>query len=361
MAYIPQSGSVRAFQGTVPWSVLGATTNIGSVITVNQGSIAAVIIGGSVAASFTPTANQSVSGTVGASVIGLTPVSVSNFPATQVVAPNNSSLFALQPAGSILAVSGTFTPATNQSVSGTVGASVIGTVPVTQSGINITSLVSTVPSSVIVGASIFGALPPVTIGGGVSSVALVGANTVSVVGSITAYQGAAPYITNFQNSSILAVPVGSVITVIQANSIAGTYAEDAGHTTGDRGLLHLGVRNDTGSVLTNADLDYTSFSTDSAGQVRVTNGNSWIPSVYAVLSSLTSISIMNANQNRKGGTIYNNAGTPVFVKLGTAATTSVYTLAMQSNDYYELPFGYVGVVAGISASNAGIINVTEVT
>lgn len=167
-------------------------------------------------------------------------------------------------------------------------------------------------------------------------------------------------------ASIIGLPtfqtgVNSIITVWQSPSIVGTYAEDAGHTTGDKGLMHLGVRNDTGSVLSNADQDYIPFTTDSAGQVRVTNGNSWIPSVYAVLSSITTVSIMNANQNRKGGTIYNAAGTNVFIKLGTGATTSVYTVLMNANDYYELPYGYVGVVGGITSSNAGIINVTEIT
>ncbi|MFS6825729.1 hypothetical protein, partial [Staphylococcus aureus] len=48
-----------------------------------------------------------------------------------------------------------------------------------------------------------------------------------------------------QGSSILSVPVGSTITIIQAASIAGTYAEDVAHATGDRGLLMLGVRRDT--------------------------------------------------------------------------------------------------------------------
>lgn len=60
------SGSVVAFQGTSPWAI----TSEGSIITVAQGSVGAVIIGGSIAATVTPPANQSVSGTVGASVIG---------------------------------------------------------------------------------------------------------------------------------------------------------------------------------------------------------------------------------------------------------------------------------------------------
>lgn len=115
---------------------------------------------------YLPVQNTSVSGTVGASVIGLAPVAVSNFPANQSVSGaitqgttpwitnfQNSSIVAFQLAGSVLATSATVNPAANQSVSGTVN---VGNFP------GITSLVSTVPSSVIVGASIFG-LPPVNV------------------------------------------------------------------------------------------------------------------------------------------------------------------------------------------------------
>src|SRR3990167_4830511 len=57
-----------------------------------------------------------------------------------------------------------------------------------------------------------------------------------------------------------------------------------------------------------------------SGTVGITFPTTGGTSVYAVLSSLTTISIMNANANRKGGTIFNAAGTNVFVKLGTAVT-----------------------------------------
>ena len=384
-------GTVPVTQVTDPWRVT------------QNGSVATVIIGGSVSASFTPPANQSVSGTVGASIIGhapvvivggsvavsiappanqsvsgtvqseqigtritsvissnpssmlvgasiigLPPVNVTNFPAVQAVAPNNSSVFSLQPAGSVLAVSGSFTPPANQSVSGTVQADIRGSVAVAiisgsvavatgnssvqvlnfptntsvsgavsisnfptnqnvsgsvvafqgtspwltvptsgsiianQGGTVITSVVNIVPSSMIVGASIFGQVPVFNIGGvssvfsagGISSVTQAGAWTHSVVGSVTAYQGAVPWVMNFQNSSIIAINAGSVvalsqgsvITVLQSPSIVGTYSEDAAHTTADRGLFVLGVRNDAVASFASANLEYSPMGTDSAGR-----------------------------------------------------------------------------------------------
>ena len=84
-------------------------------------------------------------------------------------------------------------------------------------------------------------------------------------------------------------------------------------------------------------------------------------SVYAVLSSITSVSVMNANTARLGGTVYNSAGTTLYLRLGVGATTSVFTVQMNQNAYFELPAVYTGVVSGITASNAGIINVTELS
>jgi hypothetical protein len=49
-------------------------------------------------------------------------------------------------------------------------------------------------------------------------------------------------------------------------------AEDAGHTTGDTGVMALAVRNDAGTALAGTDLDYIPLSTDNTGALRVTGG-----------------------------------------------------------------------------------------
>jgi len=154
------SGSVVSFQGTNPWIITGSV----------QGNF---VTGNSSVQVLNFPANQSVSGAV----------SISNFPTTQnvsgsvvatqgtspwVVAPNNSSYFALQPAGSVLAVSGSFTPAANQSVSGTVQTDVRGSVAV-----------------VIIGGSVATATTN-------SSVMLLGST--AVIGSVMTLQGTNPWI-----------------------------------------------------------------------------------------------------------------------------------------------------------------------
>lgn len=327
MAFIPSSGSVVAFQSNP--SVLQVLATIAN-------PSAGV-------------ANQSVSGTVGASIIGLPPVNVVGTPSISgtvlignTVDVSGSVVARLQSTNASVITVGS--PVANQSVSGTVlvgnqvtvVSSIAGgifpisgsvaafitntTVPISgsvvaaQIGTRITSVVSTVPSSVLVGASIFGQLPagtavlgsvatlqgtnPWNVAGSVAafqagtiitsvvstvpSSVLVGASIfgqlpagTAPLGSVATLQGTNPWITNFQNSSIIAINAGSVltipgntsvITVLQGASIVGTYAEDAAHATADKGIFVLGVRNDAVASFAGSNLEYTGNAVDSAGR-----------------------------------------------------------------------------------------------
>lgn len=196
-----QSGSVVAFQGTSPWITRGSVS--GTVGASVVGHAPVVIVGGSVAASFTPPANQSVSGTVGASIIGTVPVTfvnssisgtvnVGNFPTNQNVS------------GSVVAVQGT-TPWLIGSVYGNISGSVAATI--TNANVNVS-------------------------------------------GSVVGFQGG----------------TWAVNATLVAPSIVGTYSEDATHTTADKGLFVLGVRNDAVASFASANLEYGPMGTDAAGR-----------------------------------------------------------------------------------------------
>lgn len=111
--------------------------------------------------------------------------------------------------------------------------------------------------------------------GGSSVSGTVGA---SIIGAVPVQFANSSIISVIKSSSILSVPVGSTIGVWQAASIAGTYAEDAAHTTGDRGLLSLHVRNDTLTSVTSADGDYSQLSTGPVGEAITANAplTKWI-------------------------------------------------------------------------------------
>jgi hypothetical protein len=175
------------------------------------------------------------------------------------------------------------------------------------------------PSSLLSGASIFGQLPAgtaplgsvatlqgtnpwivninhsvaaVIVGGSVatattnSSVMLL--NSANVIGSITALQGTNPWIETFSNSSILSVPVGSVITVFQTPSIVGTYAEDAGHTSGDKGVFALNVRNDAMPSITSTDGDYSPLAVGPVGEAITANApiTKWVSGTASMLGGV---------------------------------------------------------------------------
>lgn len=305
-------GTVPVTQGTIPWIVnqpspsliayqsagsiqaVSGTFNPGSVYVVNPVSTLAIstgnssvqvlnfpanqsisgavtqgtspwIITGSVQASLTPAANQSVSGTV----------HIDNF----------SSVIAYQAAGSVMAVNATLTPPANQSVSGTVGifpssvyvVNPVSTITVTTGnssvqllgGVAVIGSVATLqgtnpwitspnPASVYV----VNPVSTLAISTGNSSVQLLGGT--AVIGSVATLQGTNPWIIG--NSSVLAFQ-GTLPWVIQ--SIVGTYAEDSGHTTNDKGLFTLGVRNDALASLVSADLEYTGIAVDAYGRTLI--------------------------------------------------------------------------------------------
>lgn len=78
-------------------------------------------------------------------------------------------------------------------------------------------------------------------------------------------------------------------------------------------------------------------------------------------SSLTYATISASNVSRKGLTIFNEGPGLLYVTLGTSTTTSSsFTVRMSAGDYYEVPFGYIGLVGGIFGT-AGNARVTEIT
>ena len=80
------------------------------------------------------------------------------------------------------------------------------------------------------------------------------------------------------------------IASIDTNLASIVQEEDAPHSSGDKGVMALGIRNDGNIDLTNTDLDYSGIAVDSAGRVKVT-GSFAIDAVgsetYTVTDALT--------------------------------------------------------------------------
>ena len=214
MAYLPGPQSVNS--GTIPWIVTGSVQGTVSVIGQLPGGTAVL---GSVA-----------------TLQGTNPWQVAIVSGSVATTTTNSSVMLLNSAaiiGSVATLQGT-----NPWLVSFANSSILAT----QQGTRISSVINSAPSSLLTGASIFGMLPAGT----------------QTLGSVAVLQSITPWITT---------NVGSIAVQWQVPSIVGTYAEDAGHTTADKGLFVLGVRNDTLASFVSADLEYNAFSHDSAGRV----------------------------------------------------------------------------------------------
>lgn len=81
----------------------------------------------------------------------------------------------------------------------------------------------------------------------------------------------------------------------------------------------------------------------------------------SVAGSATNTTLLPSNSSRLGATIYNDSTALLYIKLGTAATITDFTIKLFPMSYWEVPFGYTGEIDGIWASATGFARVDELT
>ncbi len=102
--------------------------------------------------------------------------------------------------------------------------------------------------------------------------------------------------------------------------------------------------------------------------VITTSGQSVIVSdtatCTAVASSATVVTLLAANADRVMATFTNNSTSSLFLRWGTGASLTTYSVPLAAQSYYELPLlaggkPYTGIVTGIWTTANGTCNVTE--
>lgn len=159
------------------------------------------------------------------------------------------------------------------------------------------------------------------------------------------------------------VAVSSISTSITPGTAAANLgkAEDAVHTSGDVGVMTLGVRNDgMATSFSGTNGDYTPIATDAQGRISVVQ-RAPTATLSNVASSATSVTLLASNTARIGAMLYNDSTQNCYVKFGTTASTSSFTVILTTNTYYEVPGGYTGRIDGIWVSANGNMRVTELT
>lgn len=81
----------------------------------------------------------------------------------------------------------------------------------------------------------------------------------------------------------------------------------------------------------------------------------------SVAGSAASVTILAANANRRGASIYNDSTAILYIRMQATASTSNFSVKLFPEDFYEVPFGYTGIIDGIWASATGNARVTEYT
>ncbi len=126
----------------------------------------------------------------------------------------------------------------------------------------------------------------------------------------------------------------------------------------------MGVDSLTGLVPLNLVIDETT------GRLLVTSiitgAKASASAVTTVAASASSVTLLSANTSRLGAVIVNDSSAVLYIKFGTTASTSSYTIALGGSgsapfEAYEIPFGYTGRIDGISASATGNYRITELT
>lgn len=127
----------------------------------------------------------------------------------------------------------------------------------------------------------------------------------------------------------------------------------------------IGGKAETTQPTAVADADRVNAFFDEFGRL-VTRTKCRTGTVTSVNDTASSTTLLAANDLRQGASIVNESTSILYVKCGATASATSYTIALGPagtvGSYYEVPFGYVGIIDGIwSADASGAARITEFT
>lgn len=81
--------------------------------------------------------------------------------------------------------------------------------------------------------------------------------------------------------------------------------------------------------------------------------------VSSVAGSTSTVTLLSVNANRIGASVYNDSTSDVFVACAAGASSTAFSVKLASGGYFEVPFGYTGIVTAVWATATGSARVTE--
>lgn len=97
------------------------------------------------------------------------------------------------------------------------------------------------------------------------------------------------------------------------------------------------------------------------GDVEIVYAPVSAATISAVASGVVSATLLAANASRRGATITNTDANALYVKYGSTASATSFTVTIPANGYWEMPYPtYTGIITGIwAADGTGSAIITE--
>jgi hypothetical protein len=298
---VPISSAAEGGVGDAAW-----TTGNGSIIAILKG------IFGKLAGTLT------VSGTVTSTPSGTQAVSAAALPLPAGAATETSN-------AATAAAAGTTADTAYVSGAGTIVAILKGIFGLVTSGNQKTQLVGS--------------------GGNVAAVSAGGSLSISNLGQSITDNNA------FTDGTSPVLPIGYIL-----DEVAGTAL-----TENDAGAARMDSKRAQVLTLEDATTRGQRAAVDANGALSTKEKRAATPTVGNVASSATTGTLLASNAARLGAAVYNDSTQILYLKLGATASATSHTVQLVAGAYYEVPFGYTGVIDGIWASANGAARVTEVT
>jgi len=169
------------------------------------------------------------------------------------------------------------------------------------------------------------------------------------------------------------VPVGGTVSVGNfpaTQPVSGTVALDAASLAALETITAIisgAIALDTATLAALETISVANFPASQAvtgtffQAVQVTKEARSSTSVATTASITTaSATVLAANTNRLGATVYNESGAILYLHLGAAASLTAYTLQVAIGGYYEVPHEFTGILTGITAAGTAVCRVVEV-
>lgn len=88
-----------------------------------------------------------------------------------------------------------------------------------------------------------------------------------------------------------------------------------------------------------------------------------IADVTSVAASATAVTLLAANSRRVSFIVFNDSSAILYVKFGSGATATDYSVKLTAGQMYEPPANavYIGLITGVWASATGDARLTELS